>query len=744
MQQKTLKRTLVSVSMLGIALSVNLYAQSTQPNTQQEAKNSNNSYSNENAQKVLLQSSVTTQALMSELPIELQAKQVSVLNQDTLLETNIGGGGIQSVLEKVPGIIYSRSGGINGQLTIRGQNSNSTRSIVMIDGVRFSGRNTLEFNTLDPYAFQSIEVIRGPASSLWGADAMNGVINLRSRISNYNINGDTFKATARIRALEYASVNNMFGGRLEVLGGGNGFDVLVGLSTKVAQDYVTPITENGSNKAKNSKYNMLGVDFNAGYTHNATRYYLQGRYTRVESHRAGGLGAAPGSSYGILMSEVPITEYYLRAGAKSHNLSFVDSMEAYVYYRQWDTDIWNNRLGFSNGSTNIHQEVYNNHYIGGRLVFDGTYGKHTLTYGGEIHSAISPTQVRQNNLVSGVSNTTNRPSTNTDFAIFLKDDFRATNSWFLSASLRGDYILTTISKTRSSVENTQIASNNAIAIETARLLDENGIIHNAAITGSLGSVWFITDYISNVINLSHNFKDPGTGTRMASTPSGSSTLTVGNPLIKPEYSQTAEFGFRFQSENHWLSLIGFFTNYTNMIALSSYQNATITTQNSSALYRSENIGKAIITGVELEGRHSFLDSMIVLSYVGSYNYGQNLTDNKPIAYLAPLYGSATLQFNLKYGYVNLTERFYGKKTRIDAQEERAHKAYAMTDIYLGLKLESFWESCRDMDFILGISNLFNQVGRNPVTVENISYPIALTNPLVDPGRSYNAKFVWKY
>ena len=44
MQQKTLKRTLVSVSMLGIALSVNLYAQSTQPNTQQEAKNSNNSY----------------------------------------------------------------------------------------------------------------------------------------------------------------------------------------------------------------------------------------------------------------------------------------------------------------------------------------------------------------------------------------------------------------------------------------------------------------------------------------------------------------------------------------------------------------------------------------------------------------------------------------------------------------------------------------------------------------------------
>ncbi len=612
----------------------------------------------------------------------------------------------------------------------------------MIDGVRFAGRSTLEFNTLDPYAFESVEVIRGPASSLWGSDAMNGVINFRSRTSNYNIGGQTFKATARIRALEYNSVNNYFGTRGEVLGGGKGWDMLIGVGGGIAKSYETPIIENGSNKAHNSEFNRVNVDFNIGYTtKNSTRFYTQGRYTRVESHRAGGLGAAPGSSYGIYMSENPISEYYLRIGASAKDLSFAKSMDAYLYYRHWDTDIWNNRVRFNNA--NIHQKVYDNSYFGGRLVFNSELGsRNSLTYGAEFLSSISPTQVQQFNLVNGAVNTTNRPSTNTDFALFLKDDFKAFDSWFLSAALRADYVLTTISKTRSSTENAQIASGNSVAIESARLLDDNGVIHSGAVTGSIGSVWFITDYISNVINLSHNFKDAGSGTRMSSTPSGSSTLTTANPLIKPEYSQTAEFGFRFQSDNHFASLIGFFTNYIDMLALSSYQNATINTGN--PLYRYENIGRAYITGVELEGRHSFLENMISISYSGAYNYGQNLTDNKPIAYLAPLYGQITLGLNIRYWYFNFTERGYGAKTRIDSSEERSTKAYAMSYFYVGLKLDAMTQRFKDMEFILGVSNLFNQIGRNPVTVENINRALAISNPLVEPGRSVVMKFVWKY
>lgn len=687
----------------------------------------------DSTQKVTLEKSVVSaQVLMSEEAIELQPKQITIIEKDMLLTK--GNGNIQSILESAPGIVYSRSGGINGQITFRGQNSNNSRSIVMIDGVRYTGRNTLELNMLDPFAFESVEIIRGPASSLWGSDAMNGVINFRSRKSTYNLDSDTFSATARIRALEYASVNNLFGGRLEVLGGGGGWDMLIGLGAKSAQDYTTPIKENGSNKAKNSKFNYIGLDFNIGYTNsNATRFYMQGRYTRTASYRAGGLGAAPGSSYGIYMRENPISEYYLRFGAKKHNLSFADSMEGYLYYRHWDTDIWNERTAFN--STYIHQKVYNNNYFGGRLIFNAIKGKHNLAYGAEFESSISPTQVRQIDQTNKVTNTTNRPSTNTNIAIFLKDDYKANDAWYLSGSVRGDYVLTTISKKRSSYE-----INNA---ESTRLLDDKNIIHQGAITGAIGSVLFLGDYVSNVINLSHNFKAPGAGSRMSTTPSGSSTLTVANPLIKPEYSQTAEFGFRFQSENHYASIIGFYTYYRDMLALSSYQSATITNTRSNT-YRYENIGKAVITGVELEGHHSFFDDILTIRYVGSYNYSENKVTHKPIAYVAPLYGQISIGLNFNSWYLSWTQRGYGSKNRIDSSEERKTKAYTMSDVQVGLKLGSFSKSMQDMQLIAGVNNVFNTIGRNPVTALNVDRAEALTNPLVEPGRNIYVKYVWNY
>ena len=97
----------------------------------QDSKISNE---NENIQNVKLEKSVIkAQVSSSELPLEFQSKQISIVDSNTLLESSTGN--IQSVLENVPGILYSRSGGINGQITFRGQNSNNQRSIIMIDGV---------------------------------------------------------------------------------------------------------------------------------------------------------------------------------------------------------------------------------------------------------------------------------------------------------------------------------------------------------------------------------------------------------------------------------------------------------------------------------------------------------------------------------------------------------------------------------------------------------------------------------
>lgn len=91
MKKQSLSFALIVSLVSGVAMS-NIYAES--QSNEQESKNSTDSTDSASGAGILLEKSkVTAQALMSELPIELQSKQVSIINKDTLLETS-GSGGI--------------------------------------------------------------------------------------------------------------------------------------------------------------------------------------------------------------------------------------------------------------------------------------------------------------------------------------------------------------------------------------------------------------------------------------------------------------------------------------------------------------------------------------------------------------------------------------------------------------------------------------------------------------------------
>lgn len=654
--------------------------------------------------------------------LENQSRSVSILDKEDLMKYS-STGSIQSVLENAPGILYSRSGGSNGQITIRGMNSNTSRSVVTLDGVRFGGRNTLEFNMFDPSSIDSVEIIRGPASSLYGSDAMNGVINFKSRRYRGDINKD-FDMDFRLKSIEYSSVNNMFGSRVEALGGGDGFDVLLGAYTRNAGDYRTP-----EGKALNSKYNSFGFDTNVGYTDsNDIRYYLQGRFSQMHSRRAGGLGAAPGSSYGIFMEEDPIKEYYLRLGLEGEGLSFADSYNIYGYWRHWDTDIINDRRNF-NGAY-ILQEVNNNNYLGTRFLFNKELEKHFLTYGIETLHSISPTRVKQNvGLPVTAIRYSNRASVSHDFSSFIKDDYSFNDSLMLSGSLRGDYILQSIGKKRYYNESPQ----DSINLDNARNIDE------AALTGALGAIYHFNEFFSVFGNLSHNFKAPSTGQMMQTTPAGNATeATIANTNLKSEYSQTIELGTRFESQDSYIALSAFYTRYTDMIALSELM--TDATGNNYRQY--QNIGKANISGVELEAKHKIDRFSIGGNLSGTY--GQDETNRRPLAYIAPLYGRVNLNYDLTWGFLEFAQRAYKGKTRINVLEERKTKSYTMSDLYLGLHLGRFNKNMKNAELLFGVENIFDQKGMNPVTVENIAYARSLTNPLLEPGRNFFLKFEYNY
>jgi vitamin B12 transporter len=87
---------------------------------------------------------------------------------------------VEEVLRTVPGVQITTSGGPGKLSTVRIRGANPTQVQVLIDGVRVKSATSGDFDfadlTLD--GIDRIEVLRGPQSTLYGADAIGGVVNI--------------------------------------------------------------------------------------------------------------------------------------------------------------------------------------------------------------------------------------------------------------------------------------------------------------------------------------------------------------------------------------------------------------------------------------------------------------------------------------------------------------------------------------------------------------------------------------
>jgi vitamin B12 transporter len=87
---------------------------------------------------------------------------------------------VSDVLRQVPGFAVSRNGGYGSLTNFRVRGSESNHTLVLIDGVRVSdtSTNAVDLSRLDISNVERIEILRGPQSAFWGADAMAGVVNI--------------------------------------------------------------------------------------------------------------------------------------------------------------------------------------------------------------------------------------------------------------------------------------------------------------------------------------------------------------------------------------------------------------------------------------------------------------------------------------------------------------------------------------------------------------------------------------
>ncbi len=105
-------------------------------------------------------------------------RDVSVI--DRLEIERAGQSTLVEILQKQPGIEISNTGGAGKASGIFMRGTNTNHVLVLIDGIRMSSATlgTTTFENLPVALIEKIEIVRGPAASLYGQDAIGGVIQI--------------------------------------------------------------------------------------------------------------------------------------------------------------------------------------------------------------------------------------------------------------------------------------------------------------------------------------------------------------------------------------------------------------------------------------------------------------------------------------------------------------------------------------------------------------------------------------
>ncbi|MEK6665309.1 MAG: TonB-dependent receptor [candidate division NC10 bacterium] len=130
------------------------------------------------AQEVRRLEPVVVTATKVETPQERLGVSVTVITEDEIRAQNHIR--IEEVLRQVPGVEVRRSGTFGKETTISVRGVGANRVQVLVDGMRVkqSTQGIVDFSDLSLDSIERIEVIRGPQSTLHGADAIGGVIHV--------------------------------------------------------------------------------------------------------------------------------------------------------------------------------------------------------------------------------------------------------------------------------------------------------------------------------------------------------------------------------------------------------------------------------------------------------------------------------------------------------------------------------------------------------------------------------------
>ena len=409
---------------------------------------------------------------------------------------------IIDAIAKQPGVSQITTGSGISKPIIRGLGYN--RIIVMNEGVRQEGQQWGDEHgiEIDPQNVNSVEILKGPASLMYGSDAMAGVLILHGAPI---LPEGEMKATV---STEYQTNNGLFDYSLNFAGNQKGFVWDARFSDKMAHAYKNKYDGYvpGSQFKERAARLMLGVNKQWGHSHLTGTFFHQ-TPSIVEGERD------------EITGELECASDNVKTYSKTLPFQQIKHYKA----------VWDNSFNLPKGWLKIilgYQQNQRQEFEESEDEYELYFKLHTLTY-----------DVR-----------------------YLSQEW---NGWKMAGGMNGmwqqslnlgeeslipEYKLfdiggyATISKT---MDN--LTLNGGLRYDN-RHLDFNSR-NFGGFSGSVGAVWNVCRHTNIRLNMARGFRAPNMS-ELGSDGIHEGTLRyeMGNPDLKPEYSWQADLGIDFSSE----------------------------------------------------------------------------------------------------------------------------------------------------------------------------------------------------
>ena len=147
------------------------------------------------------ESPITVTATGIEENLSDTGQPVTVIDREEI--ESLQGADLTRVLERAPGVTFSRNGGVGGFTGLRIRGAEAEQLLVMVGGVPVNDPAApgggFDFGNLLTGNIETIDLLRSANSTVWGADALGGVLNVQTR-----------REAGASASLEYGSDDTLF------------------------------------------------------------------------------------------------------------------------------------------------------------------------------------------------------------------------------------------------------------------------------------------------------------------------------------------------------------------------------------------------------------------------------------------------------------------------------------------------------------------------------------------------------